>query len=131
MKIRKSLDSRIGYIAGSLGLLVATVASAFFPAFAGATGNLDSRSIALSSSASGATGVSYELKFTTENIIHSTGGMVIEFCDNNPLIGLDCSGAGANDINTSGVALGTVKYGATTESGGNAGSVAASTDTGT
>ncbi len=126
MKIRRSFDSRASYIVASLGLLFVMLASAAFPAFASAAGSVDDRSIALSSSASGASGVSYNLTFTPENDITSSGSVVVEFCDNNSLVGLACDDNNTSDVNVNGASLGAVKYNSVTAT--DAGSISTTTD---
>ncbi len=111
MKSLRFLDRRAGYSLASIGLLLGMVAPAVLPTFASA-GVLTSRSITLSSSAISATGVTYDLKFTGVASISGSGatdgGVAIDFCSNNPLIGDSCTAPAGLD--TSSVTIGTVKY---------------------
>jgi hypothetical protein len=92
MKKHRLLDTRAGYILASLGMLFGVLAPAAIPVLATA-GTVNSRSIALSSSAPSATGVNYELKGNVQTAISSGGGIVVQFCDNasGPLVGLNCT----------------------------------------
>jgi hypothetical protein len=106
------------------------IASAFIPAFAGASGLLESRSIEMSSSASASTGVTYSLTFTAETGIDGTttpGGAVIEFCDNNPLIGLACDSTDGSNVKVDSASLSAVNYNGVAAS--SPGSIAKSHDT--
>lgn len=76
---------RTGYVAAAFTLLFATITSAFASA-----AQITERSIELSSSAAGATGVSYQVNFTP-NASTNAGALVIEFCKNTPLIGEACT----------------------------------------
>jgi hypothetical protein len=61
----------------------------------------------MSSAIADDSGVSYELKGTTETAIAASGGLVIEFCSDSPLIGLSCahpSGLTVAGVNTTGSA---------------------------
>lgn len=100
MKSFRFLDRRAGYSLASLGLLLGLIVPSAFPAFAAASGQLDSRSISMSSSAADAAGVTYELKATTESSISATGGLIIEFCSDSPLISLSCTHPSGLNIST-------------------------------
>lgn len=121
MKSLRFLDRRAGFSLASLGLLMGVIAPSLVPAFASA-GTLTTRSMAMSSAAASAQNVSYTLNFTPETGIATGGGVEIDFCTASPLLGTTCT---APDINTSSVALGTVKFDTTAKTGGAAGSVAA------
>ena len=108
MKSVRFFDRRAGYSLASLGLLLGMVVPAAFPAFASA-GQIDSRSITMSSSAAGATGVSYELLFTPETAITVGGGLYVDFCDDSPIIGASC-GTSTNDVDSTSATLGAVNY---------------------
>jgi len=71
---------------------------------ASAYGQITTRSIKMSSSANGATDVTYQASFitaTTSNI----GGLVIDFCANSPIIEASCTAPTGFDANTAGLAL--------------------------
>jgi len=104
MKSLRFLDRRAGYSLASIGLLLGMVVPAVFPAFASASGQLDARSITMSSSVASATATSYMLQFTTETAIPAGGGLVMQFCDSSsgPLIGNStCATPTGLDITTS------------------------------
>lgn len=65
----------------------ALLLSIILPVIASAA-QLTQRSIALSSSSKSATGVTYEVKFTSDG---AAGAVVIDFCSNTPLIGETCT----------------------------------------
>jgi len=80
-------------------LVVATLAQGLLPALASAA-SITSRSIALSSASSGATG-SYTVGFTPTS---NAGAFVVEFCANSPVIGQSCTaptGMNAAGVTTS------------------------------
>lgn len=87
MKSSRLFDRRAGYSLASLGLLLGMIVPSVLPAFASAA-QLSSRSVALSSSAAGATNVSYEVKFTAAT---AAGGIVLEFCNDSPIPGQTCT----------------------------------------
>jgi hypothetical protein len=72
---------------GSLIALVALVLAVVAPTIASAA-QLTARSVELSSSSINATGVSYNIGFTSAG---AAGGAVIDFCSNSPLIGAECT----------------------------------------
>lgn len=101
----KSLLSRSTAI-----MTVATlVATGIVPALVFSTANaglIKSRSITLSTSQGGATDVTYEVAFTTDADTTSTiQGIVIDFCDNNPILGDSCTAPTGFDINEAGLAV--------------------------
>jgi hypothetical protein len=102
MKSVRFLDRRAGYSLASLGLLLGMVVPSVLPAFASAA-NLTTRSIAISTAAAGAT-ATYELKATLPSGVTSAGGLVIEFCNDSPLIGTSCTHPTGMDV--SGVSAG-------------------------
>ena len=61
-----------------------------FGGTAGATGELEPRSITMSSSAPGATGVTYTANFTAATT-GTVSGMVVDFCANDPIPGDTCT----------------------------------------
>lgn len=119
MKSVRFFDRRAGYSLGAIGLLLGMVLPGVFPAFASAA-NLTSRSITLSDSSAGAASVSYELKATTTTAIAAAGGMIIEFCDNNPLIGQTCNHPAGLSVASVSASTGTATDIDTTTPGDNA-----------
>ena len=75
-------NRRTFYAVGGAALLAVTM-----PLFASAAQLLE-RSIALSSSSTDATGVTYEVNFTT---VSAAGAFVVDFCSNTPVIGQPCT----------------------------------------
>lgn len=90
MKTPKFLDRRVGSSLAAIGMLLGLVVPAAVPAFASAA-QLSARSLELSSSAAAATSVDYHLKFTAPSAVAAAGGLVLEFCDDSPLVGLACN----------------------------------------
>ena len=74
---------RVGYIAAAFVLLFTTLLSSFASA-----AQVTERSIALSTSAKNADGVTYNVKFTA---IEAAGAFTVYFCNESPLIGDDCT----------------------------------------
>jgi hypothetical protein len=70
----------------------------------GAYGLLTSREIRMSSSAGGATDVTYLVRSTIPNA-GNVGSAAIEFCSNSPIIGDSCTAPGSFDINEAGLVL--------------------------
>ena len=70
-----------------LALVAAMIVSSFLPALAWAAQTTE-RSIEMSSSSKGATGVSYRVNFTP---VTNAAGFIIEFCTDSPLIGAACT----------------------------------------
>ncbi len=124
MKSIRFLDRRLGFSFAAVGVLFGMVAPSLLPAFASAA-TLSSRSMAMSSSASAATGVSYDLTFTAGTSITSGGGVAIEYCSNSPLIGDACTAPTGFDA--SAATLTDVKV-ATTSLASNKGTIVASTN---
>ncbi|HJP96440.1 MAG TPA: hypothetical protein VJ843_03635 [Candidatus Saccharimonadales bacterium] len=84
MKIKNRRLRRAVYSASALALAVATLIPSLSAKVSAA--QVTSRSIQMSSSTAGNTGTSYDVKFTTA----TTGviqGVVVDFCDETPLIG--------------------------------------------
>jgi hypothetical protein len=69
-----------------------------------ATGVLEPRSIQMSSSVAGQTAVSYTIRFQTATA-GAIEGVVVDFCDNTPLIGVACTYTSGQSISLAGVAL--------------------------
>jgi hypothetical protein len=91
MKSRRFLDRRLGFSLSSIGLLLGIVAPAAMPAFASAD-VITSRSITMSSSATGASDT-IEVKGTLSSTgaLPASGGVVVLFCSDSPLIGATCT----------------------------------------
>lgn len=98
MKIHKWLDRRLGFLSGASVLVLGIMVPAFVPAFASAD-VLETRSIQMSSSQSGATGVKYELNLSNvPGGIPAAGGLIIDFCSNGSLIGTACTAPSGMDV---------------------------------
>jgi len=82
----KSFNRRVGSLFAVAALVLATVTPGLVPAFASAA-QISERSVELSSSSKGATGVAYTVKFTPSA---SAGAVVLNFCSNTPLLGATC-----------------------------------------
>jgi len=82
-KFRYQIDRRLGSLVAVFALLLAVVA----PTIASAA-QLTERSIALSSAAASASGVSYEVNFKAAG---SAGAFVVDFCRDSPVIGETCT----------------------------------------
>lgn len=90
MRSFKLLGSRARYIVAAAGLVSLGVVAPF----ASALGQATERSIALSSSTKGASGVSYQINFTATS---AAGAFIVEFCSNTPLIGETCTDPSTSD----------------------------------
>ncbi len=88
---------RPSYLLASGVMALSAIAPVLINATANAYGLVGSRSIELSSSAQAATDVNYLVSFTTAST-SNLGGIVIDFCDNSPIIGDSCT-TGANSLN--------------------------------
>jgi len=84
MKIKNNRVRRAVYTASALALAVATLIPSLRAQVSAA--QVTSRSIQLSSSTASASGVSYNVKFTTATT-STIQGIVVDFCDETPLIG--------------------------------------------
>lgn len=102
MKSVRFLDRQVSASLTALALLISLVVPGVIPAFASAA-QVTSRSITLSNSAAGATGVTYEVEFTVGSS-GAAGAYMLEFCSNSPIIGSSCT---ASDIDTTGVGTST------------------------
>lgn len=100
------IDRKVRYIAAAGALILATV----LPALVSAA-QITERSVELSSSVKAATGVSYKFNFTASA---TAGAVLVQFCDNTPLIGEFCDAP-----------AGFSSSGATVSSGGTLGSATA------
>lgn len=114
MKIRQLLDRQVSSLVAAVGLLVGVAMPALFPVVAMAANPITARSITMSSSAKGATNVSYQLQFTASTAVSAGGGVVIDFCNDTPIVGLTCDNSTIpNPVDASAATLGTVKYNGT------------------
>jgi hypothetical protein len=101
----KSLLTRTTAIVSVIALASAALVPAIFMARVNA-GIPTSRSITLSTSAGGATDVTYDVAFTTDDGGTTIQGIVIEFCDSTPIIGdSSCTTPSGFDINEAGLAV--------------------------
>lgn len=101
----KTLLSRTTAVATAAALVVAALVPALFTARVNA-GIPTPRKITMSTSQGGATDVVYEVAFTTDD--EGTGqdlqGIVVEFCDNTPIIGdATCTTPTGFDVNEAGL----------------------------
>jgi hypothetical protein len=101
-------DRRVINTVAAIGILVGAALPAFVPAFASAQ-EITTRSIDLSDSTTGATGVNYDLTFTPVATV--AAGFVIDFCSNTPLVGDSCTAP--SGLSTTGIATTTTGYTAT------------------
>lgn len=102
MKSVRFLDRQVSASLTALALLISLVVPGVIPAFASAA-QVTSRSITLSNSAAGATGVTYEVEFTVGSS-GAAGAYMLEFCSNSPIIGSTCTaptGMDTTDVATS------------------------------
>ena len=84
----KLFNQRSGSVVALFAVLLSTVASAVVPTLAFAL-QVTERSIEMSDSVKGATGVSYNIKFKA--VQAATGGFIVDFCTNSPLVGTSCT----------------------------------------
>src|SRR5574338_337766 len=72
-----------------------------------AYGLLSQRKITVSDSSNGATDVTYQVSFNTATNNPNIQGLVVDFCDNSPIIGDQCTtaGLGTFDINEATLAV--------------------------
>lgn len=101
----KTYNREIGSILALAGIILALIASTVLPLFASAA-QVTQRSIGLSSSSAAATGVTYNVSFTS---VGAAVAFVVDFCSNTPLIGEACTPAAgfstaAVDTDTAGFA---------------------------
>lgn len=87
MKKSISFENATRYFVVAFALFASLVAPALLPMLASAD-QLTARSVQLSSSSAGATGVTYEVEFTPAA---SAAAFVVDFCSNTPLIGETCT----------------------------------------
>ena len=84
----KLFNQRSGSVVALFAVLLSTVASAVVPTLAFAA-QVTERSMEMSDSVKGATGVSYNIKFKA--VQAATGGFIVDFCTNSPLVGTSCT----------------------------------------
>lgn len=82
-----AINRQVRYIVVAAGLIVATIFAGVVPALVSAA-QLTERSIALSSSSISATGVTYEVNFTS---VGAAGAVVVDFCSDSPVLGETCT----------------------------------------
>lgn len=87
MKKSISFENATRYFVVAFALFASLVAPALLPMLASAD-QLTARSVQLSSSSAGATGVTYAVEFTPAA---SAAAFVVDFCSNTPLIGETCT----------------------------------------
>lgn len=85
MKTKPLELKRSAYGLVAAALTVAIAAISLLPGFASAAGQVTSRSIQLNDSSAGAT-ATYNVKFSTTGVT-SIGGIVVDICDDTPIIG--------------------------------------------
>jgi len=89
MKSRRFLDSRVGYMFASIVTLLGIAAPALVTGVASA-GVATERSMQLSDSSAGKTGVNYTLTFTPTST-QPDAVVMVDFCDDSPIIGTACN----------------------------------------
>ena len=104
-KFEKKLVLLGGLVLLMVGLLIPLLSR---DAYAATPGLLASRSIEMSSSVAGATGVQYTISFKTATGGFPIEGIVIDFCDNSPLINTACTYTAGQSITLTSVALSTI-----------------------
>lgn len=87
MRSFRFIDQKAGRVIASLGLLLATILPTLTPALAAAA-QITSRSIELSNSTASATGVTYQINFTS---VGAAEAVLVDFCSDTPLIGEVCT----------------------------------------
>lgn len=102
MKSVRFLNRQVSSSLTAFALLLSLALPGLVPVLASAA-QVTNRSIALSNSAAGATGVSYDVNFTVGGS-GAAGAYMIEFCNDSPVIGQTCtapSGFSATSVATS------------------------------
>jgi hypothetical protein len=87
MKAKVFINQKAVNLVAALGMLGAMLTPAVFP-MAVSADVLASRSIGMSASTADASGVTYDIKFTTANAWKS---VIIDFCGDSPIPGQDCN----------------------------------------
>lgn len=98
---------RTGYVAAVFTLLFATITSAFASA-----AQVTQRSIALSSSAADASGVTYQVNFTAAT--NGTQEFVVDFCKDSPLVNTACANDRSDDAHLAGFSASSAASGSAT-----------------
>lgn len=111
MKELKRLAQQASIAVVAAIVAVVGIAPSLFGSVASADGQVLSRSITMSSSAPGASGVSYAVTFTPATTI-TNPDYLVDFCSNDPLVGDSCTATAGTDVPNFGSA--TAKIGATT-----------------
>ncbi len=93
--LKKTTNRRVGSFFAVAALLLATITPGLVPAFASAA-QLSERSVTLSSSSKEATAVQYEVTFEATET--GAGAVVLEFCENSPLIDSTCDAPAGFDV---------------------------------
>lgn len=96
MKFSKNVNTQLGRSLAVFGAIGALLLAAVLPSVALAA-QITQRSLELSSSSKGATGVSYVLTFTPAT---NASAFVVDFCDNTPLIGEACNAPADFDVSS-------------------------------
>ena len=91
-------NRRVGSLFAVAAFVLATVTPGLVPAFASAA-QVTERSVELSSSSKGATGVTYNINFTTVSTT-APASVVLEFCNDTPLIGAACTAPTGFDVSS-------------------------------
>lgn len=86
MKSERLLRSRAGYLLVAIALTLGILSPSLVPAMASAA-QIDTRSVALTSSAAGATSVSYTVTFTAPA---NAAAYIVDFCNDSPIPGQAC-----------------------------------------
>ncbi len=103
MKIQNKVGRTLYAVAAFL--LVVTGISSGFIGHASAN-QVTARSITISNSNGGTNNVAYTLAFTTATT-SNVGGIVVDFCSNDPIIGDSCTAPAGFDVNKSTTTIGT------------------------
>lgn len=106
-QILKRAASKWLYFGASAIVLLAAVVAAL-PARANAYAQVSSRSIVMSHSAPLATNVAYQVNFTTVTAGQTVGSVVLEICQNSPIIGDTCTAPADFDFNKSTLSINNV-----------------------
>lgn len=98
----RSYGRRVGSLFAVAALVLATITPGLVPTLVSAA-QLTERSIELSNSSAAMEGVSYTVSFTADG---AAGSVVLDFCENSPLIGASCTtpaGFDATGVTATGV----------------------------
>ncbi len=92
--LKKTTNRRVGSFFAVAALVLATITPGLVPAFASAA-QLTERSVTLSSSSKTAEDVTYGISFKA---VGTARAVVIDFCQNSPLIGAECDAPADFDV---------------------------------